>query len=256
LHEEVKMSSGIGRQFMEKTQYRHMGPSDQQKGLPQPPLGLAPPQGTREAVDLPALAAMKLGPMSLRQAIEARRSLRQYADKPLSLAELSYLLWCTQGVRETTSGKATFRTVPSAGARHPLETMLLVNRVGGLEVGLYWFVASEHRLVKLAAEPEIADRIAEAAYNQTFILKSAATFIWIADTVRTTWRYGERGYRYMHLDAGHVCQNLYLAAESIGAGCCAIGAFTDETMNELLGLDGVNQFVIYMGVVGKREATA
>jgi SagB-type dehydrogenase family enzyme len=239
---------------MEKTQYRHMGPSDQQKGLPQPPLELAPPQGARETIDLPKPATIELGAMSLRQAIETRRSLRQYVDTPVSLAELSYLLWCTQGVREITSGKATFRTVPSAGARHPFETMLLVNRVDGLAAGLYWFAASEHRLLKLDAEPGIAARIAEAAYNQKFILRSAATLIWIADTVRTTWRYGERGYRYMHIDAGHVCQNLYLAAESIGAGCCAIGAFTDETMNELLGLDGVNQFVIYMGVVGKRES--
>jgi len=250
------MTSGIGRQFMEKTQYRHMVPSDQQKGLPQPPLELAPLQGTQEPVDLPAPATIQLGEMSLKQAIEARKSLRQYADNPLSLQELSYLLWCTQGVREITSGKATFRTVPSAGARHPFETMLLANRVEGLEPGLYWFAAGEHRLLKLAGEPGIADRITEAAYNQTFILKSAATFIWIADTVRMTWRYGERGYRYMHIDAGHVCQNLYLAAESIGAGACAIGAFTDEIMNELLGLDGVNQFVIYMGVVGKRESTA
>ncbi len=250
------MTSGIGRQFMEKTQYRHMGPSDQQKGLPQPPLELTPPQGARETVDLPKPATGQFGAMSLRQAIETRRSRRQYADTPLTLEELSYLLWCTQGVREVTAGKATFRTVPSAGARHPFETMLLVNRVEGLDPGLYWFVASGHRLVRLDAEPRIADRIVQAAYNQEFIAKSAVTFIWIADVVRTTWRYGERGYRYMHLDAGHVCQNLYLVAESIGAGCCAIGAFTDEAMNELLGLDGVDQFVIYMGVVGKRKATA
>ena len=250
------MTSGIGRQFMEKTQYRHMGPSNQQQGLPQPPLELAPPEGATETVDLPKPATIQLGKMSLKQAIEARRSLRQYADTPLSLEELSYLLWCTQGVRETTPGKATFRTVPSAGARHPFETVVLVNRVDGLEPGLYWFVASEHRLAKLQAKPGIADQITEAAYNQKFIVKSAATFIWIADTIRMTWRYEERGYRYMHLDAGHVCQNLYLAAESIGAGACAIGAFTDETMNDLLKLDGVNQFVIYLGGVGKRESTA
>jgi len=246
------MSRDTGRQFMEKTQYRHLEPSDQQKGLPQPPLEISPPLSTRGTVDLPAPTAIPFGTTPLKEAIETRRSLRQYADTPLSLSELSYLLWCTQGVSESTPGKATFRTVPSAGARHPFETALLVNRVDGLEPGLHWFVASEHRLVELEAKSAMAERITEAAYNQSFILRSAATFIWIADAVRTTWRYGERGYRYMHLDAGHVCQNLYLAAESIGAGCCAIGAFTDETMNDLLGLDGVNQFVIYLGVVGKR----
>jgi len=135
------------------------------------------------------------------------------------LEKLSYLLWCTQGIKEIMPGKATFRTAPSAGACHLFETTLLVNQVEGLQPELYWFLAGKHQLVKLKVEPGIADQITQACFNQEFVAKSAVTFIWIADKYRTTWRYGQRGYRYMHLDAGHVCQNLYLAAESIVAGC-------------------------------------
>ena len=98
----------------------------------------------------------------------------------------------------------------------------------------------------------IADKIADACYNQNFVKTCAATFIFTAVTQRTYWRYGERGYRYMHLDAGHICQNLYLAAESIEGGACAIGAFYDDELNSLLELDGVEQFTIYITTTGKK----
>jgi len=108
-------------------------------------------------------------------------------------------------------------------------------------------------LIKLASKPDTVKRMVGACLGQESVAASAVTFVWTAVPYRTTWRYGERGYRYMHLDAGHVCQNLYLAAEAIEAGACAIGAFSDDAMNELLGLDGVKQFVIYLAAVGKRK---
>lgn len=246
------MKNGIGKEFMQRTQYQHLDPSEQAKGLPQPPLELAPPKGIGEEIILPKPVAAALGGRPLRQVIDQRRSLRTYVDRPLSVDELSYLLWCTQGVKEISPRPVTLRTVPSAGARHPLETVVLINRVEGFEPGLYWFLASKHRLILFDRDPKIADRVTEACLNQAMVRASAATFIWIADVDRVTWHYGERGYRYLHLDAGHVCQNLYLAAEGIGCGACAVGAFSDEGMNELLGLDGEKQFVIYLGVVGKR----
>jgi len=247
------MNSGIGQEFMEKTKYRYLETSDQEKGLPQPPLELEPPMAAGETIDLPAPASLKLGEVLLRDVIEARQSLRTYSAQSLTLGELSYLLWSTQGVKKVVPGRATYRTIPSAGARHPLETFLLVNRVEGLKSGLYRFLACDHRLVKLATEPDIAKRMVKACLGQEPVSASAVTFIWTAIPYRTTWRYGERGYRYMHLDAGHVCQNVYLAAEAIKAGVCAIGAFSDDEMNELLGLDGVKQFVIYLAAVGKRK---
>jgi len=247
------MTGGIGQTFMEGTRYASLGASDQAKGLPQPPLEMEPPTPILEVMDLPKPETIALGGLPVRQAIDRRRSLRTYTDPPLTLEAVSYLLWCTQGVKEVTPRPVTFRTVPSAGARHPLETVLLINRVEGLTPGLYWFTASEHQLVRLEADSSIAEQMTEACLDQEMVRTSAVTFVWIADVYRSTWRYGERGYRYLLLDAGHVCQNLYLAAESINCGACAIGAFSDEALNELLKLDGKNQFVVYLAAVGKRK---
>jgi SagB-type dehydrogenase family enzyme len=241
---------GIGREFLEKTEVRHLSPSDQERGVAQPPLQIRLGEG--EVVELPDPRGAPDGGASLRQAIEARRSLREYSEAPLSLAELSYLLWSTQGVSRVIPDRATFRTVPSAGARHALETVVLVNRVDGLEPGTYQYLALDHRLTSLDPSPEFADRLADACLGQKMVRDSAATFAWVADRNRMAWRYGERGVRYLFLDAGHVCQNLYLTAESIGAGACAIGAFDDGRVNELLGLDGVERFVVYLASVGRR----
>ncbi|MGC8878512.1 MAG: SagB/ThcOx family dehydrogenase [Anaerolineae bacterium] len=246
------MAPGIGHQFMVQTYYRYLEPSDQSKGLPQPPLQLAYDPAT-PSIALPAPAAIEVQSVSVREAIETRRSVRHYAQTPLSLKELSFLLWCTQGVKEVSGRQVTLRTVPSAGARHAFETYLLVNRVAELPSGLYRFLALEHKLLQLNLDPSLSDRITEACWNQQFVKLSAVTFIWTAVVSRMTWRYGERGYRYLHLDAGHVCQNLYLAAAAVHCGVCAIAAFNDEAMNALMGLDGEKQFVIYLATVGKRE---
>ncbi|MGB2983430.1 MAG: SagB/ThcOx family dehydrogenase [Candidatus Bipolaricaulia bacterium] len=241
----------IGGEFMEKTRYRHLEPSAQERGLTQPPLQVALAEES-ERIGLPKLDGISLGEIELRAAIEARRSLREYAEIPLRLEELSFLLWCTQGVRDHVSERATFRTVPSAGARHPFETVILANRVDGLEPALYQYLALDHCLIGIPSSHGAAERLTAACLGQGMISTSAATFVWIADSVRMTWRYGERGYRYLHLDAGHVCQNLYLASEAIHGGTCAIGAFDDDQVNDLLGLDGRERFAVYLATVGKR----
>ncbi|MCS7260309.1 MAG: SagB/ThcOx family dehydrogenase [Anaerolineae bacterium] len=246
------MARGIGHQFMVQTYYRYLAPSDQSKGLPQPPLQL-PYNPDQPVIPLPAPTAVEVRPVTVREAIETRRSVRHYAPTHLSLEELSFLLWCTQGVKEVSGRQVTLRTVPSAGARHAFETYLLVNRVAGLPSGLYRFLALEHKLLQLDLDPRLSDKVTEACWNQQFVKQSAVTFIWSAVVYRMTWRYGERGYRYLHLDAGHVCQNLYLAAAAVDCGVCAIAAYNDEAMNALIGLDGAEQFVIYLATVGKRD---
>ena len=241
---------GSGREFMRLTRYEHLSPSDQSRGLPPPSVfrALAP---HAELLDLPAPETLGLAPVDLHQLITGRTSQRRYADAPLSLAELSFLLWCTQGVKEV--GKwNTLRTVPSAGARHPFETVLLVNRVDGAEPGLYAYEALDHQLALMRTGPNLDERLAETCFGQNFLKNSAATFLWVAIPYRNTWRYGERGYRYMHLDAGHVGQNLYLAAEAIGAGACAVAAFDDDALINFLELDPEEAFVIYLAAVGKR----
>ncbi len=246
-------SHGPGREFMEKTKYRYIGKSDQQRGVPQPPLEVPADPG-KALIDLPLPAAFDIPRVDLRTAIEQRQSVRQYIREPLTLEELSFLLWCTQGVKKRVGSQATFRTVPSAGARHAFETFLLVNDVEGLEPGLYRFLALSHRLQQIATDPLLPSRVNAACFDQQFILRCGVVFLWTAVPYRMTWRYGERGYRDLHLDAGHVCQNLYLAAEAVGCGVCAIAAFEDDTMDHLLGIDGENQFLIYLATVGKKDA--
>ena len=243
--------SEAGKDFMERTRFQNLGRSDQAMGYPQPPLQSGG-KGDLSVLELPDPAKTNIKGTDLRKAIEKRTSVRNYLKEPLSLDELSYLLWCTQGVKEVAGRAATFRTVPSAGARHALETYILINNVSGLEKGLYHFLAIGHRLEKVSDDPQIAARIKAACLDQGFVVTSAATFIWSAVAYRMKWRYGERGYRYMHLDAGHVCQNLYLSAEAIDCGVCAIAAFQDEEINNVLGIDGEEEFVIYLATVGKK----
>jgi SagB-type dehydrogenase family enzyme len=184
--------------------------------------------------------------------MEQRISVRRYSEDPLSLEELSYLLWLTQGVKTILPNTLTMRTVPSAGARHPFETWLSINRVETLIPGLYHFEASSHELEQVKLGEEYNQQLTQAILNQQQVATSAVTFIWVAHPYRTSWRYGSRAYRYICLDAGNVCQNLHLAAESIGCGVCAIGAYDDDAVNRLLELDGEEQFVIYMASLGRK----
>lgn len=251
--------TGPGAEFLRQTRYEHLEPSAQSRGKPQPPLEV-PPAAGRDLVALPRPADLRVPSLDLRAAVDARRSRRSYSAQALSLEELSFLLWCTQGVREllAPAGQgsppvATMRTVPSAGARHALETCLSVHRVEGLAPGLYRFCAVVHTLEPIL-ERSVAEAMTEACLGQRFVERSAVTFAWTAVRERMCWRYGERGYRYLFLDAGHACQNLYLAAEAVGCGACAIAAFSDEAVNRLLGLDGEERFALYLAAVGKRAA--
>jgi SagB-type dehydrogenase family enzyme len=244
------MSTRIGKKFIQLTKNEYLEPSPQQKGVvPQPPLA-HPFEKGKTHFDLPAPPALH---PELKKLIDNRSSVRRYQDEPLTLGELSYLLWCTQGVKQVTPRPVTIRTVPSAGARHALETFLLINRVEDLKPGLYRYLALEHKITDFMLRRSISEQIKDAALGQSMIANSAVTFIWTAVMDRMTWRYTERGYRYIFLDAGHVCQNLYLSAESVGLGTCAVGAFDDDLMNELLELDGDSEWVIYMASVGKKR---
>lgn len=242
---------GIGKEFMEKTKYRNMSESLQRRGLPQPPLEYMY-DSSMELIKLPAANELPQFPIDLKIAVESRKTLRNYQPIPLTVDEMTYLLWFTQGVKEINNNKITKRTVPSAGARHAFETYLLINRVDGISPGLYRYLALEHALLPLNSGQDMTQSVTAACLEQQQISSSAITFIWVAIKERMYWRYGERGYRYLHLDAGHVCQNLCLGAEAIGSGVCAIAAFDDDQLNTVLELDGENRFVIYLGSVGKK----
>lgn len=241
-----------GNEFIRQTSYHKNPESAQKQGLPQPPLEL-PYSPSARLIDLPAPEDLEVAAIDLRQAVEQRVSVRKYGNTPLSMVELSYLLWMTQGVKQVTNRPATLRTVPSAGARHPFETYLLINRVDGLQPGLYRYAALEHALLELDLTAGVNENLTTACLEQKQIFNSAVTFFWVAVVDRMMWRYPERGYRYLFLDAGHICQNLYLAAEAVDCGVCAIAAFDDDLLNPALGLDGETLFVAYAGSLGKKE---
>lgn len=245
------MRKPVGREFMFKTQFGSLEPTLQQMGLPQPRLETEYDRSL-PVISLPQPDSFPVMPVDFLAFVELRTSVREYSERPLTLEELSFLLWCTQGVKQVVPRSATFRTVPSAGARHALETYLLVNRVDGLEPGLYRFLALDHQLLQLSTEPGWREALTTACLGQEMVGRSAVTFFWVAEAERMVWRYGERGYRYLLLDAGHACQNLYLSSEAVGCGCCAMAAFDDEDVNELLDLKAEERFVVYAAAVGKK----
>ena len=183
--------------------------------------------------------------------IELRSSVRQYTKENLSMEDLSYLLWCTQGVKMVLPNGDSRRTVPSAGGRHPFETYLYIQRTEGLDPGLYRFLAFEHALVFLAPKDEIETAFLSGFKAMNMVKESAVTLVWTALPERMTWKFGPRAYRYLFLDAGHVCENLYLAAQTIQVGVCALGAFYDDNLNDALGVDGEMEFAVYGATVGK-----
>ena len=224
--------------------------TDQNKGIPAPPIEKpALPEALK--VDLLRPKEWKeIGELSLAKAIAHRKSRRRFKDEGLSIEELSFLLWSTQGIRHWRQNNA-LRTVPSAGNRHALETYLAIFKVEGLEAGIYRYLPSSHQLVLESTPNQLKERVSKAALNQTFVAMGAVTFIWSCIPYRTEWRYDQASHKVIALDAGHVCQNLYLACENITAGTCAIAAYDQPKSDQLLKLDGEDEFVIYMAPVGK-----
>lgn len=220
---------------------------DQERGLPPPPRQKHCPAGSRR-VDLVDPDDFTVGRVPLVDLIGQRRSRRKFSAAPISLEELSFLLWATQGKPKDSK---VLRTVPSAGARHPFETYLIVNRVEGVEPGLYRYLPLNHKMVFLRADPEFPAKVADACSGQDFVGASAVVFAWTAIPYRTEWRYSILSHKMIAMDAGHVCQNLYLASEAIGGGACGVGAYNHQKMDALLGVDGEDEFTVYLAPVGK-----
>lgn len=230
--------------------------SDQQKGIPPPVFQPSYPKDAKiiDLISPEEFRKINLGSISLLDAIQSRKSHRKYSEESLSLEELSFLLWATQGVHKVDPKKVwTKRTVPSGGARHPFETYLVIKRVTGLEKGVYRYLPIDHKLVMLKTVDDewINNELVKGAAGQKFVANAAVNFVWSVIPYKCEWRYSFFAHKPISLDAGHVCQNLYLACESIGAGTCAIAAYEQKVIDTLLDLDGNDEFVIYMAPVGK-----
>jgi SagB-type dehydrogenase family enzyme len=199
-----------------------------------------------EKVKLPP--ALPPSDMSLYDSIKKRKSIRSFKDESLTREYFSYLLWASTGICRI-QGSYPYRTVPSAGALYPIETYVVVNNVSGIAEGVYHYSVKSHELETLKTGDFGVDA-ARAALDQEMCAEAAAVFIWTAMFERSKYKYGQRAYRYVYLDAGHIGENLALAASSLGLGCCHIGAIYDDEANGIVDVDGVEESVIYMAVVG------
>jgi len=227
----------IGDRYQQTTKYHRSQGRSAGPGKAEP---------ARRAVALPKPHAK--GGERLWTVIDARRSIRDFRPDPLTLEQLTQLLWATQGITGGRRGSA-FRAAPSAGACYPLDTWLVVNRVEGLDPGLYRYNVDEAVLEQLR-RGDLSRTIAAACLDQEMAAEAAVVLAWVAVPARAKQRYRERAYRYIYMDAGHVGQNLHLAATALGLGCCAIGAFLDDEVNAILGTDGLHETAVYLSVVG------
>jgi SagB-type dehydrogenase family enzyme len=225
--------------------------TDQSLGIEPPPIE-KPPSSSASRIDLPKAESWKnIANINLAEAIRNRESHRSFFNRPLLLDELSFLLWATQGIRSIVDGGHAYRTVPSAGCRHAIETYLCVLNVEGLDPGVYRYLPLKHQLLYEFTEDQLRKKIVTAVLGQPYPGEAAVTFIWTALPYRMEWRYGLAAHKVIAIDAGHVCQNLYLSCEAIGAGTCAIAAYDQEAMDRFLRIDGIDEFTIYIAPVGK-----
>lgn len=188
--------------------------------------------------------------LAVEDALRKRRSVRNYSSTPMSLADLSQLLWAAQGVTGKTF-EQLLRPAPSAGALYPYEIYIVAMNVDSLDPGIYHYSVRRHEL-ELVKSGEFRNDVSGAALEQEMMGDADITFILSAVFNRTRHKYGDRGFRYIYIEAGHISQNIYLQAVSLGLGSVAVGAFHDDKTNELIGVDGETEAAIYMHAVGTR----
>jgi SagB-type dehydrogenase family enzyme len=236
----------VGDRFQQKTKYRR-------GELPGGRLDLASKPATYKGYPTAPQVALS-DPLTedgapIWEVLRQRRSERRFQDSPLKESELSQLLWATQGITRPGRG-VDFRTAPSAGALYPVETYLVVHDVEGVEPGVYHYNVRHHALEQLK-RGDFRAEITHAALDQGMAVRANVVFVWTAVFGRSKWKYKQRAYRYVYLDAGHIAQNLALAAVALDLGSCQIAALYDDEANDLLDVDGVEESTLYMTLVGR-----
>jgi len=237
--------TGIARRYLEETRYRRRTMTERSLIYPRAPLYKEYPEaGPRLSLDP---ESGRRG-ADLWQCLARRRSQRHYLDRPLTRTELAALLWATQGITGSMGGYH-FRAAPSAGALYPVETYLAVHRVEGVTPGIWHFQVLDFAL-ELIAAGDFRQPLVAAGLSQDFLGEAGAVFIWTGILNRARWKYRERAVRYLFLDAGHICQNLMLAATALRLGVCPVGAFFDEEVESLVQVDERQEVALYLAAVG------
>jgi SagB-type dehydrogenase family enzyme len=212
------------------------------------PVQASTPPVSQEAEMIPLPSPRLRGPLSLEESLAMRRSVRAFTRAPVTLADAAQLLWAAQGITDRARG---YRAAPSAGALYPLEAYLVVERVTGLGVGVYRYVPETHALAKVSTS-SAREELYRAALSQPPVREAPAVLIFAAVFDRTTRKYGERGRRYVFLEAGHAAQNVYLQATALGLGTVVIGAFDDDDVRRAVGMAPQEQplYVMPFGKTG------
>ena len=249
IRERIRLGRSFVTKFGDETGVDEDYATDQERKLPQPPLAKAPMRVT--AIDLPTDFERLEIDGDFLHIVNTRRSHRVYTQEPMLLLQLSYLLWCAQGV-QSVRGKAyaTLRTVPSGGARHPFECYLALQNVESLEDGLYHYLPMKHQIEFLGKAEDLHGFISESLCEQSWACKANAVFYFSCMFYRAEWRYGIWAHAPILMDSGHVTENLYLAATSIGLGGCAIAAVDPPVCDRQFGLDGTEETIFYAMPVG------
>lgn len=240
-----KDEEGVGDRFHRETRYSRDGVS----GTPE--RAVRKPEQYKEYLDARKVELPKpnrWGTLSVDVVLKDRASVRRYEPKPLALDDLSFLLWASTGLRPTGRVEG-LRTAPSAGALYPIETYVVANNVEDLDPGVYHYNIKGHHLEEVRSG-SVGGEAAQAALGQMMAAEAPALIVWTAIFSRTLSKYGQRGYRYVYMDAGHIAENLALAAVAINLATCQIGALFDAESNHLVGVDGEVEAVIYMSCVG------
>jgi SagB-type dehydrogenase family enzyme len=244
------MDEGIGERFLRETRHSrgHLvgGRMDWAR---QPAWFKTYPEAPRVVLPHPNSGVEAASAAGLFDVLARRRSAREYGPPPLGLEELGGLLWAAAGVTARQMGFA-FRTAPSAGGLFPVEHYVVANSVSGLDPGVYHYAVLDEALELLrSGDQRLA--VAHAALDQTIAAEADAVFVWTAVLERSRWKYGQRFARYIFLDAGHIAENVALAAVALGLGSCQIAAFFDDEAAALLGVDEGEEPVVYMTTVGR-----
>ena len=224
--------------------------SDQDLKIPPPPMQKPYPENA-VLIHLPTDYKAAIANPDVLECINNRKSRRKFTESSLNLTELAWLLWATQGVHKVVRDTVSLRTVPSGGARHPFETYLIINQVESLKPGVYRYLPYDHKLLFIKEETDLRDKMSEYAHGQKFVGYCAVCFIWTAIPYRMEWRYTLQAKKDILIEAGHVCQNLYIACESIKAGTCGIAAYDQTKIDNLIQVDGTDEFTVYLSPAGK-----
>ena len=242
----------IGTDFIKKTKYPDFSTVDMILRVPEPPFELPVKKGA-VVTKLPNPKRIKVPDTKVQDIVDRWEPVGFFSRTSMTLKELSFLLWSTQGFRKIVSEHIMLRNVPSSGSRYPIDTYFVAGEVEDLPTGLYRYLPRTHSIVLEREGSDVPFEMATASMNFKVVTRAAVTFLWVAVPYRSTWALGNRGYRSVLIEAGHICQALITAAACYGFEVAPVDLFHDDLIMKLADLDPETQWPVYLAGVGKVE---